>query len=161
MKFEFSKNVKWGAMVMALWCGVSTGGAAQGGNSKPAPAAITVTNAAPPKSIFKQPNGPNEGKDPFYPRSVYPYLGTVKEPQATPEPVHQPLVEADLKLGGISGTKEHPLAIINGHTFEAGEEAEVPSAKGKVHVRCLDIKPEGVLVFANGQRRELRLRGGL
>jgi hypothetical protein len=66
-----------------------------------------------------------------------------------------------LKLGGISGSREHPLAIINGHTFEAGEEAEVHGTNGKILVRCLEIKPEGVLVFANGQRKELKLRGGL
>ena len=71
------------------------------------------------------------------------------------------MIEVDLKLGGISGSREHPLAIINGHTFEVGEEGEVPSSKGKVHVRCIEIRPDGVLIFVNGQRRELRLRMGL
>lgn len=162
MKFELS-NLKLAAAALGLvLCTVFTSGAAQGGNAKPA-AGTTVTNAGPPRSIFLKPNNPSEGKDPFYPRSVYPYLGSEKAPDPTPVKTPTPaLVDVDVKLNGISGSKEHPLAIINGHTFEAGEEWEVNVGNGnKVHVRCLEIKPEGVLIFVNGQRRELRLRGGL
>jgi len=163
MNVEVS-NLKWATIVAGLvLCGGALEGlAAQGGNSKPAAGATTTTtNAAPPKSIFMQPRNAAEGRDPFYPRSVYPYLGSEKIVEPTPVKT-APIVDVDLKLGGISGTHEHPLAIINGHTFEAGEEGEVPIGNGnKAHVRCLEIKPEGVLVFVNGQRRELRLRGGI
>ena len=71
------------------------------------------------------------------------------------------MIDVDLKLGGISGTREHPLAIINGHTFEAGEEADINSVSGRVHVRCIEIRPEGVSVLVNGRRKELRMRLGL
>lgn len=165
MTFKVS-NLKWATVVAVFVCGGALScAAAQGGNGKPAAGAAvsaTVTNAGPPKSIFKQPNGPAEGKDPFYPRSVYPYLGGEKPVDPTPVKATPQPVDVDVKLNGISGTREHPLAIINGHTFEAGEEWEVNVANGnKAHVRCLEIKPEGVLIFVNGVRRELRLRGGL
>jgi hypothetical protein len=168
MKFEVCNlklKVKWAALVvvLALGSGLTCGGA-QGGNSKPAtaPAKTVVTNAAPAKSLFIQPTGPAEGKDPFYPHSVYPYLHGDKPVEPTPIKPTTQVADVDVKLNGISGTRDHPLAIINGHTFEAGEEWEVNVANGnKAHVRCLEIKPEGVLIFVNGVRRELRLRGGL
>ena len=154
---------KWVAIfsAFAFCAGALNLMAAQGGptNTKPG-ASTTVTNAGPPKSGFKQPNSPAEGKDPFYPRSITPYLNG-KPIEVAPSNAVPVIVDVELKLGGISGSREHPLAIINGHTFEVGEEGEVNSAHGKVHVRCLEIRPDGVLVFVNGQRRELRLRMGL
>src|SRR5436853_1659764 len=90
MKFEVCNlklKVKWAALVfvLALGSGLTCGGA-QGGNSKPAtaPAKTVVTNAAPAKSLFIQPTGPAEGKDPFYPHSVYPYLHGDKPVEPTP-----------------------------------------------------------------------------
>jgi hypothetical protein len=148
------------ALVIALVGSVFELAAAQGGGTPGKPGA-TVTNAGPPKAIFNLPHAPVEGKDPFYPRSVYPYIGTPKPPPSTPTNTAPVVIEVDLKLSGISGTREHPLAIVNGHTFEAGEEGELNTPNGKVHIRCLEIRPDGVTALVNGQRRELRMRGGL
>ena len=111
-----------------------------------------------PQSAFVIPAGPQEGKDPFYPRSAYPYGSA---PVKAPTNVVTAPVVVELKLNGISGTPEHRLAIINGKTIAQGEETEVRSGPGKVLVRVLEIKPDYVIVEAAGQRQTLRLRAGI
>ncbi len=62
-------------------------------------------------------------------------------------------------LSGVS-SGPRPTAVINGVTFEPGEELEVKVAGGrKVLVRCEKIDGESVVVMASNQRLELRLRG--
>jgi hypothetical protein len=56
---------------------------------------------------------------------------------------------------------EHRLALINNHTFEAGEEAEVTTITGRILVRCLQIREESVLIQVGPERRELRMRAGI
>ena len=161
---NFQQHSKWKSLVALTGLALSMQflHAAQNPGKTPSGPAPAVVNAAPPKSVFKQPNGPLEGKDPFYPRSTHPYTqGQPVTPAATTTPTPAPVIDVDLKLGGISGTREHPLAIINGHTFEAGEEADINSVSGRVHVRCIEIRPEGVSVLVNGRRKELRMRLGL
>jgi hypothetical protein len=119
------------------------------------------TNAAPvqveiPKSVFVVPSSPQEGKDPFFPLSTRLY-GAVVVKNKGPAP-SATIVE--LKLKGFSGTPEHPLAIINNRTFAVGEEGSVSTPTGRVPIRCVEIKPDSVLVFVNGQQRVLHLRAG-
>lgn len=108
-----------------------------------------------PQSAFNQPKRPAEGRDPFFPKSIYPY-GIDPTPKPTTNAV--PTV-ADLTLKGISGTPEQPLAIINNRTVTAGEETDVPIGAGKIRIRCVEINmAEGtVTVQVGGQSRQLRL----
>ena len=152
---SFSRTLSAAAM---LCLAVSAQSAQQTG--KPAPAAPPP----PPDPIqvqanFINPHGPQEGKDPFFPKSMRPY-----ESIQPVTPTKQPLsVTADLKLSGISGSADHRLAIINNKTFEIGEEADVTSGSDRVRIRCLEIKPDSVIVqfVAGGLRREIHLRRGL
>jgi hypothetical protein len=130
---------------------------------KPAPAptasksAGTQTNAPEaeiPVSVFTMPANPKEGKDPFFPNRVLDKVAPqpiVNKEGAKPVPVA-------LILNGLSGSANRPLAIINNYTFAKGEEADVRSGTSRVHVRCVDIKEDYVIVEVNGQRQELRLR---
>ena len=68
------------------------------------------------------------------------------------------VVAVELKLNGISGTANHRLAIINNRTFEVGEEGEVVSSVGHVHIICKDIKTDSVRVLISGEERIVRLR---
>jgi len=150
---SFSRIFSMGAM---LCLAVSAQSAQQ--TAKPAPA------PPPPEPMqtqatFINPRGPQEGRDPFFPKSNRPYASI-----APVTPTKQPLsVTAELKLSGISGSVEHPLAIINNKTFEIGEEGDVSSGSDRVRIRCLEIKPESVVVqfVAGGLRREIHLRRGL
>lgn len=119
----------------------------------PTSAKLATPEAPAGQSVFVIPAKPPEGKDPFFPHSTRPY-GTV-----APAKNGQPTVVAELTLRGISGTPEHPLAIINNYTFAAGEEREVVTGDSRVRIRCLEINMSAgaVLVQIGSERRELRL----
>jgi hypothetical protein len=127
-------------------------------NSK-TPATNGPSNEAPAaQSMFQMPTGPKEGVDPFFPHSKRPYGPIAPIVVATtPEPVK---VAVELKLKAISGLPEHRLALINNHTFEAGEEGEVVTTNGRMRIRCLEIQQESAIVQVGPERRELHLRSG-
>ncbi len=105
----------------------------------------TVAVSSPPaqmQAVFTLPTSFQEGRDPFYPESNRVY-GTEVVPSRTVE-------ATSLKVPGISGQPGHLLAIINNHTFEVGEEGDVKTDAGMVHLRCLDIQPTFVVVKLNG-----------
>jgi hypothetical protein len=107
-------------------------------------------------SVFVMPNTPQDGRDPFFPRSMRPYAHPII-------PTNAPVIIADLRLNGISGSAERRLAIINNRTFGVGEEGEVPSGSERVRIRCLEIKGDAVVIqfVSGGARRELKLRRGV
>ena len=109
---------------------------------------------AVPQSTFTQPKRREEGRDPFFPKSIRPY-----GEEAKPKNVPTVTPIAELTLKGISGTPEQPLAIINTTTFTVGEEGDVLTRAGKIRIRCVEIRmSEGtVLIQVGGQSRELRL----
>ena len=111
----------------------------------------------PLKPVFVIPQSPQQGmRDPFYPKSLRIFAHA-------PVPVvvaTQAVARVELKLQGISGTPNHRLPIINGRTFELGEEAEVPVQGGKVAVKVIEIKGDSVIAQANGERYELKMRPG-
>lgn len=117
-----------------------------------------ATNAAPaqldiPKSVFVVPTSLKEGRDPFFPNSTREYGSTdgkaVKAPTSA---------EAMLDLKGFSGVGGHRLAIINNHTFGAGEEGEVNTPAGRIRIRCVQIKDDSVVVEIGGETREIQFR---
>jgi hypothetical protein len=143
-----------------LWLATPAQAAQQTGKpAKPAPSAPAPADPIQTQAVFVNPRNPQEGRDPFFPRSTLPY--TRYNPQVTTNRAVS--VSADLKLSGISGSSEHRLAIINNKTFEINEEGDVISGSDKVRIRCLEIKPESVIIqfVAGGLRREIHLRRGL
>jgi hypothetical protein len=124
-------------------------------NAQPQSTNTTATNAPAAQSVFIMPKGKQEGVDPFFPRSNRPYFGTPVPVVSTPEPVS---VAVELKLKAISGLPEHRLALVNNHTFEAGEEGEVVTTTGRMRIRCLEITQDSVVVQVGAERRELHLR---
>jgi hypothetical protein len=126
--------------------------------AKPAGTAGAQTNAVL-QSVFVLPHSPQEGRDPFFPNSTRPYSTFAPTPNMTNAPA--PMQVVDLRLKGFSGPADRRLAIINNHTFEAGEEAEVIMGPGRIPIRCLEIRADSVVVEIRGERRELRLRPGV
>lgn len=157
--FRFFAGWK-GAFAILLLCTTVASPNAQPQSNTNAKAAATSTNEAAkevPKSVFVMPKDKQQGIDPFFPRSTYPYTGPVVPivvPTNVPEPVR---VEVELKLKAISGLPEHRLALINNHTFEAGEEGEIITNKGRMRIRCLEIHQDSAVVQVGAERRELRL----
>jgi hypothetical protein len=139
--------------ILLLWRAVASPNAQPQSTNK---SSLTGTNAPLAQSVFINPNGPKEGVDPFFPRSKRPYgpVAPILIP-TNPEPV---TVAVDLRLKAISGLPEHRLALINNHTFEAGEEGEIITNNGRMRVRCLEITQDSAVVQVGPERRELHLR---
>ena len=104
-----------------------------------------------PRSVFVMPTGPREGRDPFFPESSRPYE------EATPaKPTQVPM--ADLfTVKGMSIENGHAMVIINNHTFAVGDEDDVLTQGGRVHLRLIEIRDGIVEIEANGTRRELNI----
>ncbi len=117
------------------------------------PSNLMLTNQPVPKSAFAIPAKPVDGRDPFYPASDR-LFGLKIAPKATAAPVNTAIV-----FNGISGSKDRPFAMINGHTFAEGEEAPVNTAGGRVRVLLVAIKDDRAVVEIAGERRELTFQG--
>jgi hypothetical protein len=147
----FLRGWKGTLAILLLWRAVACPNAQPQSNTN---AKASGTNV--PQSVFLMPKARPEGVDPFFPRSNRPYYGTPLPLVATnPEPV---AVAVDLRLKAISGLPEHRLALINNHTFEAGEEGEVVTTTGRMRIRCLEITQDSAVVQVGSERRELHLR---
>lgn len=64
-----------------------------------------------------------------------------------------------LTLKGITGVKDHALALINNRSLAAGESAKVRVGSSNVLVRCLEIRSDSVRIQVgeSGELRELSL----
>jgi hypothetical protein len=114
--------------------------AAADGQTAGKPAAI--------RSVFVLPSGPQEGRDPFFPESIRPYESAVAK--------HPVVLDTTLTVRGFSGTPGNRMVIINNHTFAAGDEGDVITAGGRVHVRCLEITDDSVVVEVNDHTQKLK-----
>jgi hypothetical protein len=147
MKARFSQlqTLALGLAVVCLCPPWSSQGA--GAESNAAAAQGTI-----PQSIFIIPSTPKEGRNPFFPQSA-----TAAPPLRLTE---APLDTSGLVLNGITSPPKR-TAMINGRTFEPGEEADVKMPSGaKVLIKCEEIRAESAVILIMGQRRELRLRAG-
>ncbi|HUA69371.1 MAG TPA: hypothetical protein VMA13_12550 [Candidatus Saccharimonadales bacterium] len=100
------------------------------------------------RSVFIMPANPGEGRDPFFPDSVRPYENAAA---ATPKTADI----TSLVLRGFSGTVDHRLVIINNHTFAVGDEGDVITSTGRIHLRCVEIGADNVIVEIGGQYHKL------
>jgi hypothetical protein len=135
---------------------------AKGLTSTTAKTAVAQTNKWEiAQSVFVMPNGSAAGKDPFFPRSPYPYQGN-NPPPVTRSNIGPVVVSApDLTLFGLSGTEEKPFAIVNYVTFGIGDEQDVPLGTGrKVRVKCIEIRlaEKTAVVSIGGRLQTLSLK---
>lgn len=122
-------------------------------------ASPTTTNQAPalapveiPQSIFVIPTSPKDGRNPFFPNSTF----------GVPVPVQVRPVTTGVDLSSfvLNGITSPPkrTAMINGRTFEIGEEGEVHLPNGaKELIKCEDIGTDSAIISVKGQRRELHM----
>lgn len=111
----------------------------------------SVAEETPPLSVFQMPGPGFLGRDPFYPNSLRVVRDAV--PVATQAPIN-----GDLVLKAISGTVSRPLAMINGVTFEVGEEREVRTGLGRVRVKLMSVQGLKVTIAVGNETRVLELR---
>ncbi len=108
-----------------------------------------------PQSVFAIPASPKDGRNPFFPQLV-PVVAPVVKPKEGGA-----IDMSGFLLNGITSPPRR-TAMINGRTFEPGEEGEVKLPNGtKVLIKCGEIGTDSAVIQVNGVRRELRLRFGL
>jgi hypothetical protein len=110
-----------------------------------------------PPSIFVIPKNASEGLDPFF-------TGSTRVFNANPENQNLGPSLTDLTLKSILGTPPHVFAIINNHTFAAGDNGDVITKDGRrLHIRCLDINPKAgtATIESGGTSVTLVFSGGL
>jgi len=113
------------------------------------PPTAAPAKPVPVRSEFVMPASPQEGRDPFFPESTRPYESAM---------VVKRTVEVNaFSVKGISIENGHPMAIINNHTFAVGDEGDVLTPTGRVHLRCTDIRAGTVEIEVNGVKRELNI----
>jgi hypothetical protein len=144
MKMNNTKALIWTllAPIASFYCAPSAGA--------DAPAAALKSESA--RSVFVIPANRKEGCDPFFPDSTRLF-------DSMAPPSKQGVDAGSLVFRGISGSLSHPFAIINNHTFAQGDEGDVLTSQGRVHLRCIEIKRNSVLVEFGGQRHELTFSG--
>jgi len=108
-----------------------------------------------PKSVFET---STQFKDPFHPRSTRRVKS--ESPSKSAPPPHDTEWANYLILNGLSGPANQRLAIINGKTLAVGEESEVTTERGKVKIRCLEIRTNSAIVTVgtDSAKSELRLK---
>ena len=117
----------------------------------PAIAASVDTNAVV-QSVFVLPSDPSEGRDPFFPNSMRPYESAMAKR-------HNPVDVTSLRIRGFSEIAGHRYVIINNHTFGDGDEGDVITPEGRVHIRCLHVGTDSVLVESAGSQHILQFTG--
>jgi hypothetical protein len=105
------------------------------------------TNTPPARSVFTLPSNPSEGRDPFFPNSTRVY-----ELVAASRPVEL----TSLKVKGFSEIGGRRYVIINNHTFGPGDEGDVTTPEGRIHIKCLEVLDNSVIVESGGVRHELK-----
>ena len=113
----------------------------------PAPAPKVDTNA-PILSVFVIPSQPSEGRDPFFPNSTRPYEQAITK--------HHSVDVTSLKIKGFSEVAGQRYVIINNHTFGEGDEGDVITPEGRLHIKCLSISLDSVLVESGGTQHVLK-----
>ena len=114
-----------------------------------APVTQPVAPELAPRSVFLIPANPQEGRDPFYPNSTRPYENAPAAKASMGD-------VRSLVLKGISGPPEHRLAIINNRTLGVGDESDLTTPQGRIHIRCVEIKDNSVVIESGGQNHELK-----
>ena len=102
-------------------------------------------------STFLVPASVKEGRDPFFPESIRVF--TLNAPSTTEKPKDL----TSLRVLGISGPPGNQLVIINNHTFAVGDDGDVLTTAGRVHLRVMEIQPGAVIVEVDGQTHKINL----
>jgi hypothetical protein len=100
------------------------------------------------QSAFILPSSPREGRDPFFPNSTRPYKSTVVT-------ISHSADVSSLVIKGFSGSMDHRFVIINNHTFAPGDEGDVITSNGRIHLSCVEIRTNSVVIEIGGERHEL------
>jgi len=150
---------RWGLALAALCAGLTVDSTEAATQALPTGSHATnaiqaILSVEIPQSIFTIPANPKEGRNPFFPQARI-------EAPVNKTPKENSTDTTGIVLNGITSPPKR-TAMINGYTFEQGEEHEVRRPDGsKVMIKCEDIRADSAIISLGGLRKELRLRMGL
>lgn len=133
---KFCLYIFWTLFVLGAWPAAAA----------PATVPPAGTNAQV-MSVFIMPTTPSEGRDPFFPNSTRPYEDYISK---------RPVELTALVIKGFSEIDGHRYVIINNHSFASGDEGDVATPQGRIHIRCLSIGADSVLVESAGAQHVLK-----
>ncbi len=73
--------------------------------------------------------------------------------------VKRPVELTSLQIKGFSKIGNQHYVIINNHTFGAGDEGDVITPEGRIHIRCLSVGTDSVMVESGGAQHLLKMTG--
>ena len=130
---------------------LATGGATGWADpAKSADPADAVTKPVPVRSTFTMPKQFSEGRDPFFPESTRVFQAALLE-----TPSRSKVDVNSLVVKGYSRDAKSAYVVINNHTFTVGDEGDVPTTGGRIHLKCVDVLPHAVVVEFNGSLHQL------
>lgn len=92
----------------------------------------------------------SEGRDPFFPDSTRVYQAVMLEsPNRTKADV------SSLVVKGINRDAKGAFVIINNHTFTVGDEGDVLTPGGRIHLKCVAVLPNAVVIESGGVLHQL------
>jgi hypothetical protein len=103
-------------------------------------------------SVFNDQLPRVDTKDPFYPDSAREI--TINQTALTQNQAPKQVV---LKLFSIAGSVKKRLAVINNEILAVGEESDVKTTDGKVHVKVIEIGQDYVVAAVQGEASPKRL----
>ena len=118
---------------------------------KPAPAPAPVLRPGQVRSTFTMPTKFSEGRDPFYPESTRVFQAIMAETSSHTVEI------SSLAVKGYYRDAKGAFVIINNHTFTVGDEGDVLTAAGRIHLKCVDVLPSAVVIEFNGSLHQLPL----
>jgi hypothetical protein len=102
------------------------------------------------RSTFTQPKQFSEGRDPFYPESTRVFQAVMLD-----SPNGHKADASSLVVKGYYRDAKSAYVIINNHTFTTGDEGDVLTPGGRIHLRCVDVLPNAVVIEFNGSLHQL------
>ncbi len=104
----------------------------------------------PARSTFTMPKQISEGRDPFYPESTRVFQAVMLE-----SPNRSKIEVSSLSVKGYYRDAKGAYVIINNHTFTVGDEGDVLTTGGRIHLKCVDVLANAVVIEFNGSMHQL------
>ena len=104
----------------------------------------------PVRSTFSLPKQFSEGRDPFFPESTRVFQAVMLE-----SPGRSKVEISSLAVKGYYRDAKGAFVIINNHTFTVGDEGDVLTTGGRIHLKCVDVLPNAVVIEFNGSMHQL------
>ena len=111
-----------------------------------------TVKAVPVKSVFTLPKKLAEGRDPFFPESTRVFQAAMAENSSHTVEI------SSLVVKGYYRDAKGAFVVINNHTFTVGDEGDVLTPGGRMHIKCVAVLPDTIVIEFNGSMHQLPIK---